>query len=102
MDLLHSEKLDGFCLVSSDSDFTRLAPRIREAGLSVYGFSEKKTPVAFVAACHKFIYTGILRTATPVDADHAAPRKTALVKSLISLGDTVLAPTPLTHSANYA
>lgn len=88
MDLLHSEKLDGFCLVSSDSDFTRLATRIREAGLSVYGFGEKKTPLAFVAACDKFIYTEILRTAIPVEADHAAPRKTALPKSPISLGDT--------------
>lgn len=63
MDLLHSQKLDGFCLVSSDSDFTRLATRIREAGLAVYGFGEKKTPDAFVAACDKFIYTEILRPA---------------------------------------
>ncbi|MDB5933093.1 MAG: Maebl [Massilia sp.] len=61
MDLLHEGKLDGFCLVSSDSDFTRLATRIREAGLVVYGFGEKKTPEAFVAACDKFIYTEILR-----------------------------------------
>lgn len=62
MDLLHGGKVDGFCLVSSDSDFTRLATRIREAGLAVYGFGEKKTPSAFVAACDKFIYTEILRT----------------------------------------
>lgn len=61
MDLLHSGKVDGFCLVSSDSDFTRLATRVREAGLVVYGFGEKKTPRAFVAACDKFIYTEILR-----------------------------------------
>ena len=61
MDLLHSGKVDGFCLVSSDSDFTRLATRVREAGLAVYGFGEKKTPRAFVAACDKFIYTEILR-----------------------------------------
>jgi hypothetical protein len=61
MDLLHSDSLDGFCLVSSDSDFTRLATRIREAGLMVYGFGEKKTPPSFVAACDKFIYTEILR-----------------------------------------
>jgi uncharacterized LabA/DUF88 family protein len=61
MDLLYTEKLDGFCLVSSDSDFTRLASRIREAGLIVYGFGEKKTPKAFVGACDKFIYTEILR-----------------------------------------
>ncbi|WP_345975265.1 NYN domain-containing protein [Sulfurimonas sp. HSL3-7] len=61
MDLLYSEKLDGYCIVSSDSDFTRLASRIREAGLKVYGFGEKKTPKAFVSACDKFIYTEILR-----------------------------------------
>jgi len=61
MDLLYTEKLDGFCIISSDSDFTRLAQRIREAGLSVYGFGEKKTPKAFLAACDKFIYTENLR-----------------------------------------
>ena len=61
MDLLYTEKLDGFCIVSSDSDFTRLASRIREAGLKVYGFGEKKTPKAFMSACDKFIYTEILR-----------------------------------------
>ena len=61
MDLLYTDKLDGFCIVSSDSDFTRLASRIREAGLKVYGFGEKKTPKAFMSACDKFIYTEILR-----------------------------------------
>lgn len=61
MDLLHAGGLDGVCLVSSDSDFTRLATRIREAGLVVYGFGEKKTPEPFIAACDKFIYTEILR-----------------------------------------
>jgi hypothetical protein len=61
MDLLHAGNLDGICLVSSDSDFTRLATRVREAGLVVYGFGQKKTPQAFVAACDKFIYTEILR-----------------------------------------
>ena len=60
MDLLHRGKVDGFCLVSSDSDFTRLATRIREAGLAVYGFGEKKTPQPFVAACDKFVFTEIL------------------------------------------
>lgn len=57
MDLLYSNRYDGFCLVSSDSDFTRLAARIRESGLSVYGLGERKTPQPFVAACDKFIYT---------------------------------------------
>ncbi|MGE0661061.1 MAG: NYN domain-containing protein [Reyranellaceae bacterium] len=61
MDLLHSKRFEGFCLVSSDSDFTRLAMRLREEGATVYGFGEKKTPRAFVAACDKFIYTEILR-----------------------------------------
>ncbi|MFD8594726.1 NYN domain-containing protein [Kitasatospora sp. NPDC059646] len=57
MDLLYTGRFDGFCLVSSDSDFTRLASRIRESGLTVYGFGERKTPRAFVAACDKFIHT---------------------------------------------
>jgi len=60
MDLLYTEKLDGFCIVSSDSDFTRLAARLRESGRVVYGFGEKKTPRAFVSVCDKFIYTEIL------------------------------------------
>jgi len=61
MDLLHAGSVTGFCLVSSDSDFTRLATRIREAGLVVYGFGQRKTPEPFVAACDKFIYTEILK-----------------------------------------
>jgi len=64
MDLLYTEKFDGFCLISSDSDFTRLAARIRESGLVVYGFGEKKTPKALVSACDKFIYTEILQENT--------------------------------------
>ncbi|CAB1062879.1 Maebl [Olavius sp. associated proteobacterium Delta 1] len=62
MDLLYTDKFDGFCIVSSDSDFTKLASRIREAGLFVYGFGEKKTPKAFVSACDKFIFTEVLRS----------------------------------------
>jgi uncharacterized LabA/DUF88 family protein len=62
MDLLYTNKFDGFCVVSSDSDFTKLASRIREAGLVVYGFGEKKTPEPFVSACDKFIYTEVLIT----------------------------------------
>ncbi|MBW4654125.1 MAG: NYN domain-containing protein [Kaiparowitsia implicata GSE-PSE-MK54-09C] len=61
MDLLYAQNCDGFCLISSDSDFTRLASRIRESGLVVYGFGEQKTPEAFVSACDKFVYTEILR-----------------------------------------
>lgn len=62
MDLLYTGRFDGFCLVSSDSDFTRLAARIREAGLTVYGFGRRQTPKAFVAACDKFVYTEILKS----------------------------------------
>lgn len=67
MDLLYSDAFDGFCIVSSDSDFTKLASRIREAGLSVYGFGEKKTPLPFVAACDKFIYTEVLQASGSED-----------------------------------
>lgn len=65
MDLLYTRRFDGFCLVSSDSDFTRLAARLREEGLNVYGFGEQKTPSPFVSACDKFIYTEILRADAP-------------------------------------
>ncbi len=61
MDLLYTRRFDGFCLVSSDSDFTGLALRIREEGLMVYGFGEQKTPEAFRNACHKFLFTEVLR-----------------------------------------
>ena len=69
MDLLYTERFDGFCLVTSDSDFTRLATRIREAGLSVYGFGEKKTPTSLQAACDKFV----LLEALMVPEEHANP-----------------------------
>ena len=62
MDLLYTRNFDGFCIVTSDSDFTRLASRIRENGLFVYGFGEKKTPKAFMGACDKFIYAENLRS----------------------------------------
>lgn len=83
MDLLHGGKVDGFCLVSSDSDFTRLATRIREAGLSVYGFGEQKTPKPFVAACDKFIFTEILRRPAP-GASIEVPVQTPLKPLLVS------------------
>jgi len=75
MDLLFTRRFDGFCLVSSDSDFTRLASRIREEGLLVYGFGEKKTPKAFVSACDKFIFTEVLRFQE--SAEPAVKRKIA-------------------------
>ncbi len=61
MDLLYTKRFDGFCIVSSDSDFTKLAARIRESGVMVYGFGEQKTPEPFVTACDKFVYTEVLR-----------------------------------------
>ncbi|MBE9173434.1 NYN domain-containing protein [Cyanobium sp. LEGE 06143] len=64
MDLLHGGRVEGFCLVSSDSDFTRLATRIREQGLLVIGFGERKTPKAFVAACDRFLYIDLLKRDT--------------------------------------
>ncbi|MGA9045595.1 NYN domain-containing protein [Sulfuricurvum sp.] len=66
MDLLYTKNFDGFCIVSSDSDFTRLASRIRESGIKVYGFGEQKTPKSFIGVCDKFIYTENLRR----DANH--------------------------------
>jgi uncharacterized LabA/DUF88 family protein len=73
MDILYSEKVDGFCIVSSDSDFTRLAIRLREAGMKVIGIGEKKTPQPFITACDKFVYIEILKTSkepepTPIKA----------------------------------
>lgn len=75
MDLLYTGNFNGFCIVSSDSDFTKLASRIREAGLLVYGFGEQKTPTAFVSACDKFIYTEVLRA--KVDENEAIVKKSS-------------------------
>jgi uncharacterized LabA/DUF88 family protein len=86
MDVLHTGSVDGFCLVSSDSDFTRLATRIREAGLVVYGFGERKTPEPFVAACDKFIYTEILRN----EPDEASPNSQQPVAELPKLKPILL------------
>src|SRR5690625_3393572 len=69
MDLLYTDRFDGFCIVSSDSDFTKLAARIRESGLTVYGFGERKTPDPFVAACDKFIYAEVLRNEEEPDRE---------------------------------
>jgi uncharacterized LabA/DUF88 family protein len=96
MDVLHTGSVDGFCLVSSDSDFTRLATRIREAGLVVYGFGERKTPEPFVAACDKFIYTEILR-AKPDEAKVQAVPTEANVKPAVEVAELPeLAPMILT------
>ncbi|MEH6680885.1 MAG: NYN domain-containing protein [Sediminicola sp.] len=71
MDILYSNRVDGFCLVSSDSDFTRLATRLREAGLQVFGIGEKKTPDPFIVACDKFIYLEILKTGEKQDGQES-------------------------------
>ncbi|HEX9601853.1 MAG TPA: NYN domain-containing protein [Mariniflexile sp.] len=94
MDILYSGKVNGFCLVSSDSDFTRLAVRLREAGMQVIGIGEKKTPSPFIVACDKFIYIEILKNKTDrqdkdVDAvkdsvDKLTPKDIELIKTTIS------------------
>ena len=77
MDLMYTGRFDGFCIISSDSDFTRLAQRLREEGLMVFGFGEKKTPESFVAACDKFVYTEVLRPEMPLKAITVAKKSTA-------------------------
>jgi uncharacterized LabA/DUF88 family protein len=92
MDLLHSGRFDGFCLVSSDSDFTRLAARIREQGVDVYGFGEQKTPESFRQACRRFVYTENLIGGTASTQDAASKRQplqppdaaTAMIKTVIA------------------
>jgi uncharacterized LabA/DUF88 family protein len=74
MDLLYTNTFDGFCIVSSDSDFTKLASRIRESGLFVYGFGERKTPSPFVSACDKFLYLDLISAKT--DTEQVIEKKT--------------------------
>lgn len=83
MDILYSEKVNGFCIGSSDSDFTRLATRLREAGMNVIGFGEKKTPKPFISACDKFIYLEILNDTEEVekDSENTVSKKTQKPKS---------------------
>jgi uncharacterized LabA/DUF88 family protein len=81
MDILYSGRVDGFCIVSSDSDFTRLAIRLREAGMKVFGIGEKKTPVPFISACDKFIYIEILRINDKETVQKQAPKKNKVKKS---------------------
>lgn len=86
MDILYSEKVDGFCLVSSDSDFTRLATRLREAGMKVYGIGEKKTPNPFIVACDKFIYIEILKNqnqAEEEEEDSKSPEQKSTPKPTV-------------------
>jgi uncharacterized LabA/DUF88 family protein len=80
MDILYSGRVDGFCIVSSDSDFTRLATRLREAGMKVFGMGEKKTPIPFISACDKFIYIEILDTPEPEPASEPEPARLPVKK----------------------
>ena len=82
MDILYSEKVNGFCLVSSDSDFTRLATRLREAGMQVFGIGEKKTPEPFIVACDKFIYIEILKNQSE-ESESEVTRSKSLQKNNI-------------------
>jgi hypothetical protein len=85
MDLLYAGRLDGFCLVSSDSDFTRLATRLRRAGMDVYGFGQRKTPAPFVAACTRFVYVEDLADpATPATRAKAPVQRTAATRPAIA------------------
>jgi uncharacterized LabA/DUF88 family protein len=90
MDLLYSGRFDGFCLVSSDSDFTRLAARLRESGLTVYGFGERKTPKPFVAACDKFVYIENLRREQEAESPEAPPAASGRPMAAQLKADTAL------------
>lgn len=80
MDILYSGKVDGFCLVSSDSDFTRLATRLKEAGKKVFGIGERKTPMAFISACDKFIYLEILNPIADTEVEDNKKQKKSPAK----------------------
>lgn len=88
MDILYSGKVDGFCIVSSDSDFTRLATRLREAGMKVFGIGQKKTPAPFIVACDKFIYLEVI--AVPDEEESIIPSKTPTDKPLLKVTKVVV------------
>lgn len=90
MDILYSDKVNGFCLVSSDSDFTRLATRLREAGMQVYGIGEKKTPNPFIVACDKFIYVEILKNQSGRNEAQQEDNKTYEKESIDSITPKVI------------
>jgi len=90
MDILYSEKVDGFCIVSSDSDFTRLATRLREAGMKVYGIGEKKTPEPFIVACDKFIYIEILKTLSEESDPEDTKSKSPVVSNVDKITPKVI------------
>ncbi|MFL5729597.1 MAG: NYN domain-containing protein [Cytophagaceae bacterium] len=92
MDILYTGKVDGFCIVSSDSDFTRIATRLREAGMKVFGIGERKTPTPFISACDKFIYLEILKK--PAVQTKSQP------KSAQKRANVVKTPAPITNAVS--
>src|SRR5436189_2385033 len=86
MDILYTGRVDGFCIVSSDSDFTRIATRLREAGMKVFGIGEKKTPLPFISACDKFIYLEILKPAKEIVKNQPPPKDETVA---VPKGDTI-------------
>jgi len=105
MDLLYTNRFAGFCLVSSDSDFTRLASRLREQGVTVYGFGERKTPRPFITACDKFVYFDVLApsvtepTVTPLTPAKLSSKKQSIDKALST--SLVQAVTTLSPDAEW-
>ena len=104
MDLLYTGRFSGFCIVSSDSDFARLAARLREQGVTVYGFGERKTPRPFITACDKFVYFDVLSAAapeveTPVATDHKAHKPVATAGAAPPISKPPPAKPPLDKSA---
>lgn len=90
MDILYSGRVDGFCIVSSDSDFTRLATRLREAGMKVIGIGEKKTPLPFIKACDKFIYIEILKPNSTATKEPARQAKVKAESNTLNKVDAAL------------
>lgn len=91
MDILYTEKVEGFCIVSSDSDFTRLVIRLRESGKKVFGFGERKTPSPFIAACDKFTYIEIINAAIPNNRNYGSETK----KEDVAEKETKNSPVPI-------
>jgi uncharacterized LabA/DUF88 family protein len=108
MDLLYTGRFDGFCIVSSDSDFARLASRIREQGVTVYGFGERKTPRPFITACDKFIYFDVLTApdeeapATPAAQEEARVMATKNAKDKFLLALLQTAVTAVSDETGWA
>jgi uncharacterized LabA/DUF88 family protein len=98
MDILYTGRVDGFCIISSDSDFTRLATRLREAGMKVFGIGEKKTPTAFISACDKFIYIEILKPAEEQTKAPVVKKGRAGAKAKSNQGQAIPEPIPATVS----